>query len=212
VMRLTKCMSVKILPLEVFRPLEHPKTTFLSRDVAESLGLGVGDIAKISVGSRASVTRIVPAKDLRRAIALKYSLRLSLGVVPGGDAEICVEKVSPAKAERIVLRPETNTVRESSLLPMVLLVPSPVPPFVPVTAFGLAPIQKDIALKELLPKIKLDLKQLMLGAPYTRGDYVIWAVGNPFAEAEAVFRVIDTRPAEFVTVTNETDVEIEVPM
>jgi len=206
---MSKCVAVRVLPLESFRPFEHPKTVFLSRDIAEGLGLGVGDIAKISVRSRASAAKIVPARDLHRAIALMYSLRLSLGVVPGGDTEICVKKVSPAKAERIVLRPEAGTIREVSYLPTALLVPSPAPPFVPITALGLIPAQRDVKLRDALPEVKLGLKGLMLGAPYIRGDYVIWVADSLFAYAEAVFRVADTHPDGVVTVANETDVEVE---
>jgi len=64
-------------------------------------------------------------------------------------------------------------------------------------------------LKGLLPRVKLDLKQLMLGAPYLKGDYVIWSVSSLFAEAEAIFRIVETYPEGVVTVANETDVEVE---
>jgi len=47
---MARCTSARILPLEAFRPLKHPKTAFLSRDTAESLGIGAGDIVRISVG------------------------------------------------------------------------------------------------------------------------------------------------------------------
>jgi len=208
---MSKCVTVRILPLESFRPLEHPKTAFLSRDIAESLELGVGNIVKLSVGSRVSAARVVPAKDLRRAITLMYSLRLSLGIAPDRDAEICVEKVSPVKAERVVLRPEAGTVREVSYLPTALLVPSPAPPFAPITVFRLIPVQGDVELKEFMLRIKLDLKELMLGAPYVKDDYIMLVSGSLFTETEAVFIVADTRPERVVTVTNETDVKVEVP-
>jgi len=96
---ISKCVTVRILPLEAFEPLKYPKTALSSKDIAEGLGIGMGDVVEMSVGSKVSAAKIVPAKDLRRAIALMYSLRLRLGVVLDGDAEICVEKVNPAKAE-----------------------------------------------------------------------------------------------------------------
>jgi len=46
----------------------------------------------------------------------------------------------------------------------------------------------------------------MLGAPYIRGDYVMLVGVGVFAEAEAVFRIVDTHPEGVVTVANETDI------
>jgi len=206
---MARCTSIRVLPLEAFRPLEHPKTAFLSRDTAENLGIDVGDIVKISVGNRTSAAMIATSRDLRRAIALKYSLRLSLDVGISEDVEICVEKVSPMKAERVVLRPETSTIREVSYLPMAFLVPSPTPPFTSIPVFGLVPVQRDVELKGLLPKVKLVLKKLMLGAPYLKGDYVALVDDSVFTRAEAMFRIVDTHPEGVVTVANETDVEVE---
>jgi len=205
---MSKCVTVRILPLESFRPFEHPKTALLSRDVAEGLEIGEGDIVKISVGSKASVARIATSRSTHRAIALMYSLRLSLGVAVGEDVEVCVEKVSPAKAKRVVLRAEASTIHEVSYLPTAFLMPSPIPPFAPVTVFGLIPTQRDVDLKMLLPKIKLILKRSMLGAPYIKGDYVVLSGISIFTQAEAVFRVVDTHPEGVVTVANETDVEV----
>jgi len=208
---MSKCVVVRVLPLESFRPLEHPKTALLSKDVAEGLEIGEGDIVKISAGSKASAARVATSRSTHRAIALKYSLRLSLSVTVGEYAEVCVEKVSPAKAQRTVLRPEASTIREVSYLPTALLVPSPIPPFVPVTVFGLIPTQRDVDLKTLLPKIKLILKRSMLGAPYVKGDYVVLSGVSIFTQAETVFRVVDTHPEGVVTVANETDIEVEAP-
>jgi len=205
---LAKCINIQVLNLEAYNPFEHPKTVLLSKDVAEDLGFGEGDVVKIFIGSKTSVAKIITSRSIHKAIALKYSLSLSLGIAGGEDVEICMERVSTVKAKRIVLRPETNIIHEVLFLPTLFSMPTTIPPFTPITFFGLTPVPRDTELKEHLPRIKLYLKRLMFGAPYIKGDYVIWS-GNIFALTEAIFRVTNTYPDGVVTIASETEVEIE---